>query len=119
MSVTRFGVSALNVVATTDRPASHHGTARPDPKNSEVFRPARRPKNNAGPKQISSDVKTMSQSRVARRIVAEFTRTATVRGCRVPGCRGAGVPGCQGAGCRVPGAGVLRCQGAGCEVPAT
>ena len=29
MSVTRFGVSLLNVVATIDSPASHHGTDRP------------------------------------------------------------------------------------------
>ena len=53
MSVTRFGVSALKVVATIDRPASHHGTARPEAKNSDVLRPARLPKNSAGPKQIS------------------------------------------------------------------
>src|SRR5690349_14810189 len=62
MWVTRFGVSALNVVATIDSHSSHHGTARPDAKNSEVLRPARRPKNSAGPKQISSETATMSQS---------------------------------------------------------
>src|SRR4051794_24801527 len=66
MSVTRLGVSALNVVATIDRPASHQGTARPEAKNSEVLRPARRPKNKAGPKQISSEAATMSQSRRVR-----------------------------------------------------
>ena len=43
MSVTRFGVSLLNVVATIESPASHQGTARPDAKNSDVFvRPAGR-----------------------------------------------------------------------------
>src|SRR4051812_2429627 len=62
MSVTRFGVSLLNVVATIDRPASHHGTARPDAKNSEVLRPARRPKNNAGTKHSRSDTTMMIQS---------------------------------------------------------
>ena len=55
MSVTRFGVSLLNVVATIDRPASHHGTARPEAKNSEVLLPARLPKNSAGTKQIARD----------------------------------------------------------------
>ena len=34
MSVTRFGVSLLKVVATIESPASHHGTARPEAKNS-------------------------------------------------------------------------------------
>ena len=62
MSVTRFGVSPLNVVATIDSPASHHGTARPEAKNSDVLWPARRPKNSAGPKQISSEATTMIQS---------------------------------------------------------
>src|SRR6478672_3397318 len=66
MSVTRFGVSALKVVATIDSPASHHGTARPEAKNSEVLRPARSAKNSAGPKQISSEARTMSQSSVER-----------------------------------------------------
>ena len=54
MSVTRFGVSLLNVVATIESPASHHGTARPETKNSDVFFPARRAKNRAGTKQIAS-----------------------------------------------------------------
>src|SRR5687767_1038955 len=69
MSVTRLGVSALNVVATIERPASHHGTARPDSKNSEVLRPARRAKNSAGPKQIRSEAPTMNQSSAVRCIV--------------------------------------------------
>ena len=39
MSVTRFGVSLLNVVATIESPASHHGTERPEAKNSDVLLP--------------------------------------------------------------------------------
>jgi hypothetical protein len=62
MSVTRLGVSLLKVVATMDKPASHHGTDRPDAKNSDVFLPARLPKNNAGEKQTISVAATMSQS---------------------------------------------------------
>src|SRR5512136_1164720 len=62
MSVTRLGVSLLNVVATIERPASHHGTARPDAKNSDVLLPARLPKKSAGTKQTSSDRTTMTQS---------------------------------------------------------
>src|SRR5215831_7701625 len=61
-SVTRLGVSLLKVVATMERPASHHGTARPDTKNSEVFFPARFPKNSAGMKQTKSEAKTIIQS---------------------------------------------------------
>src|SRR5215213_8892446 len=62
MSVTRLGVSLLKVVATIERPASHHGTARPETKNSDVLRPARLPRNSAGTKQINSDAATMIQS---------------------------------------------------------
>ncbi len=62
MSVTRLGVSLLKVVATMDSPASHHGTARPEAKNSEVFLPDRLRKNRAGPKQISRMNATMIQS---------------------------------------------------------
>ena len=62
--VTQFGVSLLNVVATIESPASHHGTDRPDAKNSEVLLPARFPKNNAGTKQIRIVNRTMSQSSV-------------------------------------------------------
>jgi hypothetical protein len=35
ISVTRFGVSVENVVATMERPKSHQGMVRPDKKNSE------------------------------------------------------------------------------------
>src|SRR5262245_25330982 len=65
-SVTQFGVSLLNVVATIDNPASHQGTERPDAKNSDVLRPARLPKNSAGTKHTSSDAMTMAQSTVCR-----------------------------------------------------
>jgi hypothetical protein len=88
MSVTRFGVSALKVVATIDSPASHHGTARPDPKNSEVLRPARFPKNSAGPKQMSSDAKTMTQSSVVSRMTSrrESMRSWAPRSALSPLC---------------------------------
>ena len=72
MSVTRFGVSLLKVVATMERPASHHGTARPDAKNSDVLSPARRPKKSAGTKHTISDAATISQSRGVRDIAAKL-----------------------------------------------
>ena len=62
MSVTRFGVSLLNVVATIERPASHHGTARPPAKNSVVLLPARRPKKSAGAKHSRTQKMAMNQS---------------------------------------------------------
>ena len=40
--VTASGVSAANVVATIDVPASHQGTSRPERKNSLVLPRARR-----------------------------------------------------------------------------
>jgi hypothetical protein len=40
-SVTRFGVSVLNVVATIDVPTSHHGADLPDVKYSVVLERAR------------------------------------------------------------------------------
>ena len=42
ISVTARGVSAANVVATIEVPASHQGSDRPATKNSEVSLPARR-----------------------------------------------------------------------------
>src|SRR4029077_9910129 len=65
-SVTQLGVSLLKVVATMESPASHHGTERPEAKNSVVFLPARRPKNSAGAKQISNEPRTITQSMVCR-----------------------------------------------------
>ena len=62
MSVTRLGVSLLNVVATIESPASHQGTERPEAKNSEVLWPARFPKNSAGTKQIRRQTTAMTQS---------------------------------------------------------
>src|SRR3954454_21120035 len=62
MSVTRFGVSLLKVVATIESPASHHGTDRPETKNSEVFRPARLAKKNAGAKHRATHAAAISQS---------------------------------------------------------
>src|SRR3954470_7690054 len=62
--VTQLGVSLLNVVATIDNPASHHGTARPEAKNSDVFFPARLPKKRAGTKQMRMVPTTMIESRV-------------------------------------------------------
>ena len=41
--VTASGVSAANVVATIDVPASHQGRSRPDRKNCDRSRPERRP----------------------------------------------------------------------------
>src|SRR6185503_1369376 len=64
--VTQFGVSLLKVVATIDRPASHHGTERPEAKNSEVFFPASLPKNSAGKKQMNRVKATIAQSRAWR-----------------------------------------------------
>jgi hypothetical protein len=63
MSVTRFGVSLLKVVATIDNPASHQGADRPEAKYSAVFFPARLLKNSAGAKQTQREAKTISQSR--------------------------------------------------------
>ena len=63
-SVTQFGVSLLNVVATIDKPASHHGTERPEAKNSAVLLPERLATNSAGAKQISTQKAAMIQSMV-------------------------------------------------------
>ena len=52
MSVTRFGVSLLKVVATIESPASHHGTERPEAKNSVVLCP--RASRRTGPAQSKS-----------------------------------------------------------------
>src|SRR5262245_45452028 len=88
-SVTQFGVSLLNVVATIDNPASHQGTERPEAKNSDVFLPARLPKNSAGTKQISSERMTMTQSIVWRRMSAAIMSGAD-RCCRSDWCGRAG-----------------------------
>jgi hypothetical protein len=66
MLVTRFGVSVENVVATMETPISHHGAARPDVKNSAVFRPARRASSTAGRNDTASETATMVQSSEVR-----------------------------------------------------
>src|SRR3954469_15166268 len=66
--VTRFGVSLENVVATIESPASHHGTERPEAKNSEVFLLERRAKKSAGRKQTKIEATTMTQSMGWRRM---------------------------------------------------
>jgi hypothetical protein len=62
MSVTRFGVSLENVVATIEMPASHQGTERPEAKNSDVSFPARLPKSSAGTKQMAVTKSATNQS---------------------------------------------------------
>ena len=61
-SVTQLGVSEENVVATIDNPASHHGTDRPDAKNSVVLDPERLARNRAGTKHTRMVTATMAQS---------------------------------------------------------
>ena len=59
---TRFGVSLENVVATIESPASHHGTERPEAKNSVVLLPERLATNSAGAKQITTQIRAITQS---------------------------------------------------------
>ena len=61
---TRLGVSLENVVATMESPASHQGTDRPEAKNSAVLFPERFATNNAGAKQIATEIRAMTQSMV-------------------------------------------------------
>jgi hypothetical protein len=68
MSVTRFGVSLLNVVATIESPASHQGTECPEAKNSEVFLDDLFPKNSAGAKQMATAMIAITQSSAVSRI---------------------------------------------------
>src|SRR5688572_13835516 len=67
ISVTRLGVSVLNVVATIDTPMSHQGAARPDVKNSAVLEPARLARTIAGMNEMTIETMTITQSRVVRR----------------------------------------------------
>ena len=62
MFATRLGVSLENVVATSEMPANHHGTERPDAKNSEVFFPERLPNASAGRKQMRIQAAAIIQS---------------------------------------------------------
>ena len=66
ISVTRLGVSLLKVVATIESPASHHGTERPEAKNSEVLFPDLLPKKRAGAKQMAMADTAIIQSSVLR-----------------------------------------------------
>jgi len=66
--VTKFGVSLLNVVATIESPASHHGTERPEAKNSEVFFDDLFPKKSAGAKQTATAMSAIIQSSAVSRI---------------------------------------------------
>jgi hypothetical protein len=43
-------------------PTSHHGTERPEAKNSDMFWPALRAKKRAGIKQIATETKIIAQS---------------------------------------------------------
>ena len=87
-SVTQFGVSDENVVATIERPASHHGTERPEAKNSAVLPLERFARKSAGTKQIRIEAATMTQS-------IQVICMAGVRGCILlfpPALRGNRVP---------------------------
>ena len=64
ISVTRFGVSVENVVATMDMPSIHQGMVRPDRKNSLVFLPARRDTHAPMPSERAKKPKMIDQSRV-------------------------------------------------------
>ena len=66
-----MAAALLNVVATMESPASHHGTERPEAKNSEVLFPASLPKNSAGTKQMSRVARTMTQSMICK-CIPEF-----------------------------------------------
>src|SRR5581483_4006954 len=64
--VTRFGVSVLKVVATSEMPISHHGACLPATKNSAVFFPARFASTSAGTNMIPTETTMMTQSSVVR-----------------------------------------------------
>jgi hypothetical protein len=61
-------VSLLKVVATIESPASHHGTERPEAKNSEVFFDDLFPKKSAGTKQTATAMNAIIQSSAVSRI---------------------------------------------------
>src|SRR5688572_22523248 len=75
-SVTRFGVSVENVVATIDTPMSHHGADRPDVKNSAVLVPARRASTTAGTNDTTIERTTMNQSNEVTFICSYLRRRA-------------------------------------------
>jgi hypothetical protein len=56
-----------------ERPANHHGTDRPEAKNSDVFFPDLLAKYRAGIKQTATAVKAMIQSSALRCIGPSFS----------------------------------------------
>src|SRR5689334_6223453 len=64
--VTTSGVSAANVVATMDAPASHHGTWRPEMKYSLKLSPPRRVKAKPIPAERMKYAATIAQSIAVR-----------------------------------------------------
>jgi hypothetical protein len=81
MLVTRLGVSVLKVVATMEMPISHHGTARPEVKNSAVFFPARRAKKIAGRKQTARE-RAMIRTSIEVRFMSGLRNSLRFAGCR-------------------------------------
>src|SRR6185503_3029559 len=72
--VTTSGVSAANVVATMDAPASHHGTARPEMKYSLRLSPPRFVKAKPMPADNRKYAATIAQSIAVRFMVAWLRR---------------------------------------------
>src|SRR5512132_4256650 len=68
--VTPSGVSAANVVATIDAPASHHGTARPEMKYSLKLSPPFLVKANPMPAERRKYAATIAQSMTVRFMVS-------------------------------------------------
>jgi len=60
--VTASGVSAANVVATIDVPASHHGRLRPESRKSAMLLPALRASSTPIPNATTQYATTMTQS---------------------------------------------------------
>ena len=65
-SVTRFGVSVENVVATIENPSSHHDRSRPDRKYSLESLPARRDTHRPTASVMAKKPRTIAQSSVER-----------------------------------------------------
>jgi hypothetical protein len=64
-----------------ERPASHHGTLRPDAKNSEVLFPERFAKKSAGTKQTRIVMTAMTQS-IQEMFMVGATSRVSGKGCR-------------------------------------
>ena len=77
--VTASGVSAAKVVATIEMPASHHGTLRPERKNSPRLWPPRRAKASPMPR-LTAKKPTMTATSIGeRRIRAGSTARRAIR----------------------------------------